>query len=110
MARFDVYANPDSTERRHTPYFVDVQNDYIDGLSTRVMIPLRRGALVVPRARNLNPAFNVLGTEVVLDTAALGDQRMMPRMLPSGLISVSSPLSARPLSSKPAKKACGGSL
>jgi hypothetical protein len=31
-------------------------------------------------------------------------------MLPSGLISVSSPLLAWPLSSKPAKKACGGSL
>jgi toxin CcdB len=29
MARFDVYANPDASERKITPYLVDVQNDYI---------------------------------------------------------------------------------
>ena len=40
MARFDVYANPDSAERRFTPFFLDVQNDYISGLETRVVIPL----------------------------------------------------------------------
>ena len=42
MARFDVFANPSVAERKHTPYFVDVQNDYIDALATRVVIPLRR--------------------------------------------------------------------
>ena len=25
MARFDVYANPVVAERKHTPYFLDVQ-------------------------------------------------------------------------------------
>jgi hypothetical protein len=42
MSRFDVHANPDVGERKHTPYLVDVQNDFIDGLATRVVIPLRR--------------------------------------------------------------------
>ena len=32
MARFDVYANPDVIERKHTPYFLDVQNDFITAL------------------------------------------------------------------------------
>jgi toxin CcdB len=72
MARFDVYANPDSGERRHTPYFVDVQNDFIDGLATRVVIPLRKEAVFGPCARDLNPKVGVLGNELVLDTAALG--------------------------------------
>ena len=72
MARYDVYANPTAAERKHTPYFVDVQNEYIDGLSTRVMIPLRREAVFGPRARNLHPLLEVLGEKVVLDTAALG--------------------------------------
>ena len=72
MARYDVYANPTASERKHTPYFVDVQNEYIDGLSTRVMIPLRREAVFGPRARNLHPLLEVLGENVVLDTAALG--------------------------------------
>ena len=72
MARFDVYANPDAAGRKQTPYLLDVQNDYIDALSTRVMIPLRHEVAFGPRARNLNPAF-IIGTDnVVLDTAAMG--------------------------------------
>jgi toxin CcdB len=34
MARFDVYANPEASERKHTPYLLDVQNDYIDAPAT----------------------------------------------------------------------------
>ena len=44
MARYDVFANPEAAERHHTPYLVDVQNDFIDRLETRVVIPLRREA------------------------------------------------------------------
>ena len=72
MARYDVHANPTVAERRHTPYLVDVQNDFIDGLQSRVVIPLRRESAFGPRARNLNPLFQVKGDGVVLDTAALG--------------------------------------
>ena len=43
-------------------------------------------------------------------TASLGDQRSMANTLPMGLTSDSSPRSGSPLSSKPEKKACGGSL
>jgi toxin CcdB len=72
MARFDVYANPAAAERKHTPYLLDVQNDYIDSLPTRIVVPLRREAAFGPRARNLNPAFTIGADKVVLDTAALG--------------------------------------
>ncbi len=72
MARFDVYANPDVAERRNTPFFVDIQNDYISQLGTRVVIPLRREALFGPRARNLNPMLTVGSDNLVLDTSALG--------------------------------------
>jgi toxin CcdB len=72
MARFDVYANPVAAERRHTPYLLDVQNDYIDSLPTRIVVPLRREAAFGPRARNLNPAFTIGADKVVLDTAAMG--------------------------------------
>ena len=72
MARFDVYANPQAAERKHTPYLLDVQNDYINALPTRIVVPLRRESVFGPRARNLNPAF-IIGTDnVVLDTAAMG--------------------------------------
>ena len=72
MARFDVYANPVAAERKHTPYFLDVQNDYIDHIATRVVVPLRREAAFGPRPRNLNPLLQVGGDAVVLDTAAIG--------------------------------------
>ena len=72
MARFDLYANPVAGERRHTPYLLDVQNDFIDSLATRVVIPLRSAVAFGPRARDLNPLLEVRGAELVLDTAALG--------------------------------------
>ncbi len=72
MARFDVYANPEAVERKHTPYFLDVQNDFIEHLATRVMVPLRREAMFGPRPRKLNPLLHFRADAVVLDTAALG--------------------------------------
>jgi toxin CcdB len=48
MARLDVYANPVASERKLTPYFVDVQ------------------------AKNLHPLLKFNGEAVVLDTSALG--------------------------------------
>ena len=72
MARFDVYANPVVAERKHTPYFLDVQNDYIDHIATRVVVPLRREAAFGPRPRNLNPLVQVNADSVVMDTAAIG--------------------------------------
>jgi toxin CcdB len=72
MARYDVYANPQAAERKHTPYLLDVQNDYIDALTTRVVVPLRTEAAFGPRARNLNPSFSVARHAVVLDSAAMG--------------------------------------
>ena len=41
MARFDVYAHADADTRKKTPFLLDVQNSYIDGLETRVVVPLR---------------------------------------------------------------------
>jgi len=72
MAHFDVYPNPAVAERKHTPYLLDLQNDYIDGLSTRVVAPLRKATAFGPRARNLNPMFTVSEEDLVLDASTLG--------------------------------------
>jgi toxin CcdB len=72
MARFDVYANPAAAERRHTPLLLDVQNNYVDALGTRIVVALRKVAAFGPRARHLNPVFTVADEDVVLDTATLG--------------------------------------
>lgn len=71
MARFDVYPHPDAALRRNTPFLLDVQNSHISGLATRVVVPLRTASLVGQPMRDLNPAFDVAGKKVVLDTAAL---------------------------------------
>jgi toxin CcdB len=71
MARFDVYRHPDAALRKRTPYLVDLQNNYINGLDTRVVAPLRLAKLFGPPMRDLNPAFEIDGVPVILDSAAL---------------------------------------
>lgn len=69
MARFDVYPTPIADERRHTPYWLDVQADHLQTLATRVVVPLRRRStqtLVTPR---LNPEFLVDKVPVYADMA-----------------------------------------
>ena len=71
MARFDVYLHPDAVLRKKTPYLLDVQNNHIDRLATRVVLPMRSANLFDPRMTSLNPLFEISGKQVVLDTAAI---------------------------------------
>ncbi|MFT3815105.1 MAG: CcdB family protein [Acidovorax sp.] len=71
MARFDVYRHPDAELRRFTPFLLDVQNDYIHSLGTRVVLPLRDAQLASTPMRDLNPGFEIDGLQVVLDTPAI---------------------------------------
>ncbi|WP_367068765.1 CcdB family protein [Oryzisolibacter sp. LB2S] len=72
MARFDVYANPDPEEQPRIPFFLDIQSDFIEGLHTRIVVPLWAEGLLSPRAQDLHPTLDVSGQRVVMDTAALG--------------------------------------
>ena len=72
MARFDVYTNPDASERKRVPFLLDIQNDHIQSLQTRVVVPLWDAALVQTPISDLNPVFKVVGRQVVMDTPALG--------------------------------------
>lgn len=71
MARFDVYAHPDPATRKTTPFLLDVQNEFIHGLDTRVVIPMRAVSRVRAPLRDLHPEFEVQGSRVILDTPAL---------------------------------------
>jgi toxin CcdB len=44
MAQFDVYTNPSKKSKAYYPYLVDVQNNYISELETRIVIPLGRAS------------------------------------------------------------------
>ena len=71
MARFDVFANPWAAERKHTPFVLDVQNNHLQPLETRVVIPLRSMRAFAKPAQALNPIITVKGESVVMDTASL---------------------------------------
>ncbi len=72
MAQYDVYPNPDKAERALIPLFLDIQSDDIQGLQTRVVVPLWASDRLLGPAETLNPEFKVTGIRVTMDTSALG--------------------------------------
>lgn len=68
MAQFDVYENTNPSTYEQIPYLLDIQNDILKELSTRVVVPMIKD---IPAARILNPKFNINGIEVVLSTSEL---------------------------------------
>ena len=68
MARFDVYANPDRHERKHTPFVLDLQNSFLDMLDTFIVVPLRVVQKVPLQVTRVQPRLMVNGQEVVMDT------------------------------------------
>ena len=72
MARFDVYRNPLASERGIIPFYVDVQNTYLDASGTRVVIPMRAAHASAGQLGDLNPDLLVNGDSVILDTAQIG--------------------------------------
>ena len=73
MARFDVYPNP-GAHASATPYLLDVQSDLLDGLDSRMVIPLRGldhfAKVKIPI--RLTPVFNILGKDYLLETPKMG--------------------------------------
>jgi toxin CcdB len=73
MARFDVYANA-GRSKANTPYLVDVQNDFLEGLTFRVVVPLIRAesfqAGKLPA--DFTPFFEIGGTKCLMHPAFIG--------------------------------------
>ena len=66
MARYDVYVM-----KRGGALVVDCQADLLDGLKTRVVVPLIAESAAPKPARSLNPVFVVGGERYVLMTQLL---------------------------------------
>jgi len=66
MAKYDVYPNPNGPG-----YLLDVQADLLDGLNTRVVVPLLPKNDAPMPAGSLNPIFDVSGEQVVMATQFL---------------------------------------
>ncbi|KFI32425.1 plasmid maintenance protein CcdB [Haematobacter missouriensis] len=63
MARYEVYPNPAGAG-----YLLDVQADLLDGLNTRVVVPLLPPDAAPLPARRLNPLFDIAETPHVMVT------------------------------------------
>ena len=73
MAQFDVYRNPNPATAAAIPYLLDVQSDLLQGLLTRVVVPLAKPALLSNKAAQwLNPVVN-------------GVWRILPKLVPAML-------------------------
>ena len=71
MARFDVYKNPDQSEQAEVPFYLDVQNTFVD-VDTRAVVPIVELDYLRRVTRNLNPELNILGKTYILNTSAIG--------------------------------------
>lgn len=76
MARFDVYANPGS-HANTTPYLLDLQSDLLDGLDSRMVIPLRslKHFPKVTLPTRLTPILTIEGEDFLLETPKMGAVR-----------------------------------
>ncbi len=66
MARYDVYASPDSAG-----YLLDVQADLLESLNTRLVVPLMPISAAPPPAKRLNPTFDIQSERYVMVTQFL---------------------------------------
>lgn len=68
MAQFDVYKNINENSKDSIPYLLDIQNDILKNLSSRVVVPL---VINTKAAKILNPEFKIENTIVIMSTAEL---------------------------------------
>jgi len=68
MAQFDVYENINQKTKDDIPFLLDIQNDILKNLQTRVVVPL---VLNMKPAKILNPQFDINNLTVTMSTAEL---------------------------------------
>ena len=71
MAQLDVYENPNPATQEEIPYLLDVQTGLLEGLASRVVVPLIKASAMGKAAQRLNPRFTVEQNEVIMSTAEL---------------------------------------
>lgn len=71
MAQFDLYENRNPATAPAIPYLLDVQTEFLDALSTRVVVPLLKASLFGKAATQLNPQFRIDDQAVIMSTAEL---------------------------------------
>lgn len=69
MSQFSLYKNNDKKSKKTYPYFIDVQNNLLSELNSRLVIPLTQTKEVDDKvAKKLCPIITVEGKEYILVT------------------------------------------
>ena len=69
MSQFSVYENKNKATKKTYPYFLNVQNDLLDELNSRVVIPFSTPGSIKHRdAKKLCPIIQIQGKDFVLLT------------------------------------------
>jgi len=63
MAKFDIFNNQEGAG-----YLLDVQSDLLNGLNTRVVVPILPKDSAPKPAQRLNPVFNINGETFIMAT------------------------------------------
>ncbi|HET9227873.1 MAG TPA: CcdB family protein [Thermoanaerobaculia bacterium] len=72
MPQFTVCRNKNPHTRSTVPFLLDIQNDLLDGLETRVVVPLSPVSMMKSRTvRTLMPVLEVGGESLVMLTPLL---------------------------------------
>jgi toxin CcdB len=71
MARFDVYRNPNPGSKDRIPYLLDIQANLLEGLATRLVVPLIAASELGPAIERLNPTLRVGSRNYVMATAEM---------------------------------------
>jgi toxin CcdB len=72
MPQFTAYRNPNPTSRAAIPLLLDVQNELLDGIATRVVVPMSPVSVHEGRSiQSLMPIVSVDGKDYVLLTPQL---------------------------------------
>ena len=66
MAQFDVYENTNTATSQLFPYLLNIQNDILSSLKTRVVVPLCSDQSPIT---HLNPSFSIENVTVYMSTS-----------------------------------------
>jgi toxin CcdB len=72
MAQFTVYKNKNPDSRPEVPFLLDIQNDLLNDLETRVVVPLHLASAWKGKAiRTLTPVLEIEGESFLMLTPQL---------------------------------------
>lgn len=88
MSQFDVYQNPSRTTKKYLPYLLDIQNPFLNDLSTRLVIPLGfKSAFKNEAMSRLTPEVSYEGEELLILTPQMSSVSVSILKKPLGSLS-----------------------